>query len=321
MPQYELLRAAYAPSTVTHYRREYRHFKLWLRRRGRRFSSDPRRADKHFLDYIHYLYRKGGRSKRFRSKAAHAVFGTVMKFPGLRGNIPCATRSLKGWERKHPATPAVPISWTVACALSTRLCASGHWDAAAVVLVAHDTYTRPSEPLLLTTNRVVCPSDDRLGASGPATWGMSLWDTKTKRYDFVKIRRKEAAAALDLARYRAIRLNRERVFGLSYRTYLDQFKVAAAAIGLPNLRPHGLRHGGATADSLGIGPLPPVSISDIAVRGRWASERSARHYVQSGLALTLEADLLRSRPPSERAWIRGCERLIVRTLRSTQYGG
>jgi integrase len=125
---------------------------------------------------------------------------------------------------------------------------------------------------------------------------------------------------LALAVKRATRLNRQRVFDISYSTYLAQFKAAASDIGLPALRPHGLRHGSATADSLGIGLSAPVPISDIALRGRWASERSARHYVQSGFALTLELDVIRSLPPHIRDWLLACEPLIVRVMRATQFG-
>ena len=45
---------------------------------------------------------------------------------------------------------------------------------------------------------------------------------------------------------------------------------------------HSLRHGGATRDHLRGRPL-----EDILMRGRWASTKSARRYVQAGRSLLL----------------------------------
>ena len=92
---------------------------------------------------------------------------------------------------------------------------------------------RPGEPIALRTSRVIRPFDRRLGGAGSDEWGLSLWATKTKRYDYVRVRRGTAAYVLRLALQRAKRLRRSRLFGLSYRTYLKQFKAAAANIGLP----------------------------------------------------------------------------------------
>ena len=46
--------------------------------------------------------------------------------------------------------------------------------------------------------------------------------------------------------------------------------------------PHSLRHGGATADYITQGSR---FLEDILFRGRWASVKSTRHYIQQGPAL------------------------------------
>ena len=50
--------------------------------------------------------------------------------------------------------------------------------------------------------------------------------------------------------------------------------------------PHSLRHGGATCDYLYAGG---ESLEDILFRGRWASMKSTRQYIQQGPALMAAA--------------------------------
>jgi integrase len=75
------------------------------------------------------------------------------------------------------------------------------------------------------------------------------------------------------------------LFPFSTAVYRQAFKGACAAVGLGHCGfvPHSLRHGGATHDI-----LSGTSIEDVLLRGRWASTKSARHYVQSGRALMLD---------------------------------
>ena len=74
-----------------------------------------------------------------------------------------------------------------------------------------------------------------------------------------------------------------RLFPVSADRYRRVFKQTCAALGLPSAYvPHSHRHGGATRWHL-LGH----SIEDILMRGRWASTKSARRYVQAGRAMLL----------------------------------
>lgn len=65
------------------------------------------------------------------------------------------------------------------------------------------------------------------------------------------------------------------------------FKQACSLLGLSEAYvPHSLRHGGATHDH-----LRGLSVEDILRLGRWASTKSARHYIQSGRALLLKMEV------------------------------
>ena len=71
--------------------------------------------------------------------------------------------------------------------------------------------------------------------------------------------------------------------------FYRHFKHACADLGLSkSYVPHSLRHGGATHDF-----LRGLSLEDILHIGRWASIKSARHYVQEGRALLLSTSVPR----------------------------
>ena len=84
---------------------------------------------------------------------------------------------------------------------------------------------------------------------------------------------------------RGPKVSNGKVFGFSDQVYRGHFKRACADLRLPvGYVPHSLRHGGATHDH-----LTGMGLEDILMRGRWASVKSARHYVQSGRALLLDS--------------------------------
>ena len=74
-----------------------------------------------------------------------------------------------------------------------------------------------------------------------------------------------------------------RLLPMSADKYRRVFKRACSDLDLSSSYvPHSLRHGGATRWHL-LGH----SIEDILLRGRWASTKSARRYVQAGRAMLL----------------------------------
>jgi integrase len=73
------------------------------------------------------------------------------------------------------------------------------------------------------------------------------------------------------------------LFPYSAKYFRAHFKKACRSLGLKDgYVPHSLRHGGATRDH-----MRGKNLEDILARGRWASTKSARHYVQAGRALLL----------------------------------
>ena len=76
--------------------------------------------------------------------------------------------------------------------------------------------------------------------------------------------------------------------GVSTGAFRKAFEMLCAELGLSgfNFRPYSLRRGGATNLFRSTG-----SVSKVIVRGRWASQRTARIYVLEGMGVLAEVNL------------------------------
>jgi hypothetical protein len=73
------------------------------------------------------------------------------------------------------------------------------------------------------------------------------------------------------------------LFPFSAASFRRSLKLSCQELGLSSdYVPHSLRHGGATRHHLLGRPL-----EDILMRGRWASTKSARRYIQAGRSMLL----------------------------------
>ncbi len=78
-----------------------------------------------------------------------------------------------------------------------------------------------------------------------------------------------------------------KLFPFTTAQYRKVFKCICTQLQLSDLYvPHSLRHGGATRYHL-LGH----TIGDVELRGRWASSKSARRYIQSGRAMLMSVDI------------------------------
>ena len=185
-----------------------------------------------------------------------------------------------------PPVSHPPLSWDLAVVLAVRLAAVGLWSSGVGILLSFDCYLRIGELTRLRKRHVALDLDERVGS---AHRGMSLGlrRTKTGPYKWVKVRSLVVQTLL-LRLVDNLPSNNSRLFPCAVAFY-KHFKRACADLGLSkSYVPHSLRHGGATHDFL-IG----LSLEDILHIGRWASIKSARHYVQEGRALLLSTSVPR----------------------------
>lgn len=278
-----LAMAALAPSTRAMYRRAALAFVGWLESVG----EDP--ADFADLDvlieeylHLHWLG-KHGHGKGF---AANTVNGIIKLLPEAKGFLPRARAALKGFERLQPKVSYPPMSRSVAVALSVKLAADGCYRAGLGVLVAFTCLLRVSELLGLRREDIADHRRDPRVDSDTRLMTIRLAATKTGFNQKVVVEDQMVADLLsDAARRTRVG---ELVFPFSKAAFRSLFKSACAALGLSALYvPHSLRHGGATWLV-----ARKHDVEEVMRRGRWASTRSARIYIQSG-----EAALLATKVP------------------------
>ena len=241
-------------------------------------SMDADSLDSLLSDYLHHLYF----TCSSLSRASATVYGLMLTDARLKDRLRLSCSALRGWRKLTPSRSYPPLTWDAACAVAVQLVRMRQRAAAIAVLVSFDCYLRVSEMARLRRCDVVDASSARMGSS--ATYrGVSLilTQTKTGPNQSVRVSRPVVAELLAELCSSVPDTSKALVFGFSAAAFRRLFKAACAALGLSrDYVPHSLRHGGATADHCNGVPM-----DDIILRGRWASLRSARRYVQAGQAM------------------------------------
>lgn len=278
-----LINASVTTSTHHIYRTAVHRFLDWVLSHSSLdvLSSSPSSFDWLLSQYLHHLWRSGNG----KQGGKNTVYGCLLFLPRLRGRLHYSLASLRGWERLAPSSPHQPMSYTVLVLVSVGMSARGWFSSAVGAILAFECYLRVSELVGLRRSDVALPDDRRLGVAGrPDSIALRLRKTKRGVNQWVTVRSPLARALL--LELMLADPEEDRLFPFSAGTFRRRLHAVCAGLGLAGYVPHSLRHGGATHDHLSGLPL-----EDIMLRGRWASVKSARHYVQQGRALLLARDL------------------------------
>jgi hypothetical protein len=270
-----LVEAAFAPATVKKYTEAVKCFLSWCKRR-RLDPVDVNEFDECLTDYFHHLYGTGCG----RDDAVCTLYGIVMLHPILRDALPISSLALRGWARVVPSQAHPPMTYDLTLLVAVHMARRGLWRYAVGTLLAFDCLLRVGELVGLQRADIADSGDARMGSEYKGM-ALRLRKTKTGPNQWVDVQDPIVRVLLrDL-----LRSSRSQgfIFPFSSNEFRDVFKATCAALGLSERYvPHSLRHGGATRLH-----LMGVSIEDILLRGRWASSKSARRYIQSGRALLL----------------------------------
>lgn len=230
-------------------------------------------------EFLHDLYLE--RDGTCRSYGEAALSGISDMIPAFKGKLVVSGQALRGWRRLVPSVSHPPLTWDLTVCVAVHMASNGHWALGVGTLLAFDCYLRIGELTGLRRRDVADKGDARLGSAYTGV-SLRLASTKTGKNQFVEVRNPSVRMLLTqlLAR---LPHRKSKLLGVSTSTYRKHFKASCAALGLsPDYVPHSLRHGGATHDFLsGLG------IEEVLRHGRWASTKSARHYIQAGRALLL----------------------------------
>lgn len=271
-----LIEEAFAPSTRARYKDAIQKFLAWVDNNEEDATSTDQ-LDELMTDYFHYLYEHNGS----KSQATNTLFGLIMLMPTVRDHLPTTRLALRGWNRRHPPVSYPPLTWELAVAIAVQMARHGALAQAVATVLAFDCYLRINEYCQLRAEDVSSSQDARLGREYTGV-ALRLRSTKTGPNQWVQVEH-QAVRTLLLRLKSAARSPTQLLFGCTAAQYRRLFKSTCAELGLSaDYVPHSLRHGGATRDH-----LRGRSLEDILMRGRWASTKSARRYVQAGRALLL----------------------------------
>lgn len=277
-PKRHLVSAAYAPSTLTRYNDAVSHFLSWCHTNDLDPSS-PESFDDILTDYFHHLYD----TNQGKGAAHNTLYGILMYLPHLKHHLHLASKSLVGWNKLYPPKSYPPLTWELCCLVAVRLAMDGHLLHAVATLLGFDCFLRIGELVGLRRDDVADVKDARMGGVS-ADMTLRLRSTKTGPNQWVVV--ENAAVKTLLRRTVAITKPGNFIFPFSASTFRNHFKAACASLGLSSSYvPHSLRHGGATRHHL-LGR----HMEDILLRGRWASSKSARRYIQAGRAMLMTMD-------------------------------
>jgi hypothetical protein len=222
-------------------------------------------------EFIHEMYETDGCTF---STAKNVVYGTLHYLVGAKDKLTFAMskKALRGWDRQRPHRAWSPLSWELTCCIACQFASYGRIDLAIATVLAFDCMLRIGE---LSALRVADISHHELQDRA----GIRLRTTKTGDDKFAKIRKPPVRKLL--LWWLEQRRGRTFLFDFNADTYRRGFRAVCQTLGMDStFVPHSLRHGGATELWLETEDLHLVMIY-----GRWASESSARHYIQDGAAL------------------------------------
>eukprot|EP00808_Paulinella_micropora_P005112 g38716.t1 len=240
--------------------------------------KDARGIDEAFSDWIHDLYISC--SGRRRQTVINAKCPLIILLPHLRGKLHMSSAAMAGWARLLPPVKRPPITWELTCLLALVVVRS--WDPLVGLgfLLAFGAYLCVGEVCALRKEDVVFPGDKRFGSTYKHV-GVVLHTTKTGANKFARITNSSVITLLQGV-LRDGRRASSMLINCSPSRFQAFFRRAKNLLGLHAVcyTPHSLRHGAATRDL-----LDDVPIEDTMLRGRWASTKSARHYIQEVPAL------------------------------------
>lgn len=260
------------PATRKRYNKATAAFFDFLKQEGLTIPSKKETFDLIVCEYLEFLWSTGVG----RAQANDTVAGLQDLQPSLRHHLPGAWRLLKTWAVNEIPNRAPPLSEPLVQAMAGWGFFHGHNSFAISLLIGFYTMLRSGELLGLLSSHILCAPKDRQVL-------ISLGLTKGGK-------RQGAAESVILGVEPAVKLVRQwkRIAAASTPLAFSPVKWRALfseclnALGLQQFefRPYSLRRGGATWWF-----QKHHSLDRILVQGRWLAHKTARIYINEGLAV------------------------------------
>ena len=266
------------PATSKRYDKAVDGFLQFLRSENLVLPTDKRRLDPLVCDYLKHLWSSG----KGRGQACDTLAGLQDMQPGLRNHMPAAWRLLRTWQHNEIPSRAPPLPEHVVHAMAGWAIFNNHHAFGLSLLIGHYCMLRTGEILGLLSNHIEC-------ANGSLQSVIGLGFTKGGK-------RRGAAESVVLGLEPIVHRVKEWKRGVNAGTSLTPFPpkwrqlfnqaLEKLGIGEFQFRPYSLRPGGATFFS-----QKHQNLDRILVQGRWHTQKSARLYINEGLAVLAQMHL------------------------------
>ena len=276
--RYELIALRVSAETRRQYDAGLKHFLDYLVEKGKDSFNNMALLDGYLTDFAVYTYHKYNKANRQR--VANAMLAVELYFPEIRGKLILIRASLEGWAKDSPPVPRKIICLEVAWGIAIELLYKSRPDMATAVLVSFECYLRAADIRNMKYTHYLS-LDPPQGPEGTYHGIITLPKTKRGRNESVYVRDKLIAVLMERQKQVA-KLSRDNeqqvLFTFNLATLRKRMKIALARFGidLGNTALHGLRYGGATTDDM----LGRLTRDEIQQRGRWASPKSMKSYLQ-----------------------------------------
>ena len=264
--------------TRARYDKAIEKYRNYLREENRSFPKDAAWQDYLLSQYIEHLWETGeGRALACDSVAAVQDF-----YPFLRGHLPGAWRLLKTWSTNELPNRAPPLPID---ALHTMVGQSLFEDTplfALSLLLGFHGLLRTGELLEIRKNHV-----SQAGPRSPAVISLGLTKSGKRAGAAESVTIREEETLRRLWQWLMTPDAPSLLCGTAHH-WRKAFNDCLAACNLQayDFRPYSLRRGGATMYFGKHG-----SLDRLLVQGRWASSKTARIYINEGLAVLAELKL------------------------------
>ena len=276
---------AVQPATQKRYQAAVDKFLLFLKKESLVLPTQRAKLDDILSEYIEHLWADG----HGRALASDTVAGLQHFDPRLKGQLPLTWRLLKVWNQNEIPNRAPPLPERVLLAMVGHALFSKQYLFALSLLLGFYGMMRTGELTSLSRDQVEVGDGD-----GPAIISLGL--TKSgKRHgaaESITVTVEEIVRRLvqwKRSKFRTLTPNpakwRQMFAHTLTKLDLDQYQF----------RPYSLRRGGATFWFSKHG-----SMDRLLIQGRWSALRTARIYINEGVAILAELNI--SFPPLRGFW-------------------
>ena len=277
-----------ASRTRTRYDGAMKAFYLWARSLLLRIPNEAEGVDPLYADFIEHLWESG----ESLSLAIDGLSGLQDLRPRFRGHLALSWRLIKTWQRKEVPQRAPPFPEDILQSICGYFLSKKQHQISLAMEVAFYAILRTGELLNLKNKQIQVSTSCDCAI-------LSLGATKTSQRSGVSdsVTLRVAPVCQRLLSWKQKSQPNASLVEMSEYQFRKSFDEALATLKLTSwgFRPYSLRRGGAT-----MYWRKNPNMDSIRLMGRWASEKTARIYIQDGMSRLAEMQFSVAAPPLQK---------------------